>query len=416
MALLTASRCRARSTPARFLAQWLRRSPRTLEQVVEAWVASVCLRARAQIGSVRAQSACATALAWVHLPPAGTLPHPKPLRPAGSLAAAAAAVTAEPLDCSPDTLLLAVGGADGAVRLLGGLVGELAAMPPRLWYKEGVACTSEAAHRDGGGAPAMALLAQPLPADYQSIVCLDAAVGASPTGAPRLVLAAGKASGALAAWSSGELGAAAGSGAGSGLGSAAAALAGGTAACAEGAHDSLRVTGVRMAADDAAGGPTGECAAQAPQRGGAAAGLCAHVVSTGEDSAVRCWRLAGAQLLPEPALPGLAGEHAGARGPFSGSALRVVTKGGAAKPCMGVAVAAAGAAAAVVHHTVNVGLEQTAAMQVHMKLLRGRLRLLAGPALAPACDAPALGASARRAVARLAAGPPTAQANPELRD
>lgn len=364
---------------------------------------------------MRAQRAYATALAWVRLPPAGTPLHPESLRPAGGLAAAAAAVTVEPRDCSPDILLLALGGADGAVRLLGGLVGELAAMPTRLWNEGGEARVSEATHRDGGGAPAMALLAQPLPADEQSVMCLDAAVGASPTGAPHLVLAAGKASGALAAWSSGELRVAAGSGAGSGLGSAAVALAGGTVACAEGAHDALRVTGVRMAADEAAGGTPGAPAVQGPPRGGAAAGPCAHVVSTGEDGAVRCWRLAGAQLLPEPALPGLAGEHAGARDPYSGSALRVVTKGGAAKPCMGVAVAAAGAAAAVVHHTVNVGLEQTAAMQVHMKLLRGRLRLLAGPALAPACGAPALGAPAWRAVARLAAGPPTAQANPGLR-
>ena len=41
---------------------------------------------------------------------------------------------------------------------------------------------SEAARTDGGGVPALALLAQPLPADERRIVCLDAAVLSSSTG------------------------------------------------------------------------------------------------------------------------------------------------------------------------------------------------------------------------------------------
>ena len=128
MARTCVSRCSAHSMQARTPARCEKWSAWSAEPRI--WALEKSL-ARAQIGSVRAQSDWATALAWVHLPPAGSPPGD----PAGVLAAAAAAVTAEPRDCSPDTLLLAVGGADGAVRLLGGLVGELGAMPPRLWYE-----------------------------------------------------------------------------------------------------------------------------------------------------------------------------------------------------------------------------------------------------------------------------------------
>ncbi|KAK9830966.1 hypothetical protein WJX81_003318 [Elliptochloris bilobata] len=300
----------------------------------------------ALIGSVKAQSAWATALAWVHLPSAGAPGvHPEE----GLAAVAAAAVTGEARDCSGDTLTLAVGGSDGSVRLLGGVVADLAARAPRQWREEGKVLVNNDAGRHAGGAPLLALLFQTLPPDGRSITCLDARLVTVTSGAQRLVLAAGKSAGVLAAWASAEM---RGSSASyeSGLGSAAAALA-------------------------------------------------------GFDGAARCWRLAGARLLPAPALRGLAGELTGAHHP--GPSPPMSNKGGVAKPCLGVAVAAGGAAAAVVQHTANVGAEHTTQGQTHNKLYRARLRLLAGPALG---DLGGAAAAAWKAVARLAAGPPAAEA------
>ncbi len=90
-----------------------------------------------QIGSVQAQHAWATALSWERLP-AGC-PNPTDGAPAAGLSrglvAAAAAVTGDARDCSADRLVLAVGGSDGAVRLLGASVAHLAAAAPRQWLE-----------------------------------------------------------------------------------------------------------------------------------------------------------------------------------------------------------------------------------------------------------------------------------------
>jgi len=104
-----------------------RRSPRRL--AAQRSRAGPAPRAR-QIGSVQATRGWVTALAWARLlagaprAPAGA---------AGPAAAAAAAAAGAPRDCGADVLALAVGGADGGVRLLGAPAAALAGATPRLW-------------------------------------------------------------------------------------------------------------------------------------------------------------------------------------------------------------------------------------------------------------------------------------------
>ncbi len=73
-----------------------------------------------------------TALAWARLP-ANAHAGQVPAGLAGPAEAAAAAVTGAPRDYGADVLALAVGGADGGVRLLGAPAAALAAAAPRLW-------------------------------------------------------------------------------------------------------------------------------------------------------------------------------------------------------------------------------------------------------------------------------------------
>lgn len=50
---------------------------------------------------------------------------------------------------------------------------------------------SDAARGDGGGAPVLALLAQPLPADGRSVVCLDTRLAPDESGAAQRCVQAG---------------------------------------------------------------------------------------------------------------------------------------------------------------------------------------------------------------------------------